>query len=86
MCFQSISNSFTVHRVSAFCPSVLSSAVILWDIRVGLCVLICPTEHLYVCDYDYYYHFMCPGVLIWVSGPLELELQTVVSCHVDAGN
>jgi hypothetical protein len=30
------------------------------------------------------FHFMCIGVS--VSDPLELELQTVVSCHMGAGN
>jgi hypothetical protein len=38
-----------------------------------------------------YFSFMCTGVLpayacVMVLDPLELELQTVVSCHVNAGN
>lgn len=33
-----------------------------------------------------YFYFIYIGVLLWVSGPLNLELQTVVSFHVGAGN
>lgn len=38
-----------------------------------------------------YFYFVCIGVLpvciyVRVSDPLKLELQTIVSCHVSAGN
>ena len=32
------------------------------------------------------FYFMCIGVLPWVLGAPELELQTVVYCQLGAGN
>ena len=52
----------------------------------------CPIDH-YPCDVDnqlvsflLFLLFMCIGVLPWVLGPLKLELQIGVSCHVGARN
>ena len=33
-----------------------------------------------------HWHFVCMYVCVRVLDPLELELKTVVSCHVGAGN
>jgi hypothetical protein len=41
-------------------------------------------KRLYVSIIDW--GFPCMDVCVTVSGPLELELQTTVSCHVGAGN
>ena len=50
-------------------------------------------NHLFyfILFYFILFYFMCIGVLpvyvcVRVLDPLEVELQTVVSCHVDAGN
>ena len=32
-----------------------------------------------------HWYFVCMHVYVTVSNPLELELQTIVSCHVSAG-
>jgi hypothetical protein len=39
-------------------------------------------------SFKFYVHwyFACLYVCVRVSGPLELKLQTAVSCHVVAGN
>jgi hypothetical protein len=50
-----------------------------------VCLFVCSSIHsfIYLCVH---WCFACMYVFGRVSDPLELELQTAVSCHVGAGN
>lgn len=46
-----------------------------------MCISALPA--MYICAHM---HAWCPWMSEEVTGPVELELQTPINCHVDAGN
>jgi hypothetical protein len=64
------------------CSLLLLGVYVFMYVCMCVCVCVC----VYVFIYYVHWCFACMYVCVRVLDTLELDLQTVVSCHVGAGN